>query len=223
LNKVAKLDAVLFDVDGTLVDSNDLHAESWAKTFAHFGFDVPVDAIRGQIGKGGDNLIPALIEGLSDQRQEEMDSWRGDLFKRDYLDRVRPFPGVCALFERIRDRGLTIVLASSATTDDLDHHLKMLGCGDLVAGQTTSDDVENSKPDPDIFAAALKKAGADASAAIAIGDTPYDILAAGKIGLRTIGFRCGGFDEGALREAGAIALFDGPEDLLARFDESPLA
>ena len=214
---------MLFDVDGTLVDSNDLHAEAWAEAFRDFGFDVAVDRIRGQIGKGGDNLIPALLPPLPEARRKEIETFRGTLFARDYLDRVQPFPGVRALFERIRSDGLTIVLASSAPTVELDHHLDRLDCRDLVAGTTSADDVASSKPDPDIFAAALRIAGSDAAGAIVVGDTPYDVVAAKKIDLRTIGLRCGGFDDGALLEAGAVALFDDSRDLLARYDESPLA
>jgi membrane protein len=214
---------VLFDVDGTLVDSNDLHAAAWDEAFRHFGFDLGVERIRGQIGKGGDNLIPALLPSLSDERREQLESFRGTLFQRNYLARVVPFPEVCALFERVRSSGLKIVLASSAPDKELDHHLELLGCRDLVSGTTSANDVENSKPDPDIFTVALRTAGCVADEAIVIGDTPYDATAAGKAGLRTIALRCGGFDEAALREAGAIALFDDPADLLARYDDSPLA
>lgn len=214
---------MLFDVDGTLVDSNDLHAAAWDEAFRHFGFDLGVERIRGQIGKGGDNLIPALLPSLSDARRKELESFRGTLFKRDYLHRVVPFPGICALFERIRSSGLKIVLASSAPEKELEHHLEAFGCRDLVSGTTSADDVKNSKPDPDIFAVALRTAGSAAAEAIVVGDTPYDVSAAKEAGLRTIALRCGGFDEAALREAGAVALFDDPADLLARYDSSPLA
>lgn len=219
----SRLAAALFDVDGTLVDSNDLHATAWVEAFRHFGFDLPFDRVRGQIGKGGDNLIPALLPTLPAARREEMESWRGDLFKRVYLDQVRPFPGVRALFTRIREDGIAIVLASSAKQEEVDHHVRLLECGDLISATTTADEVESSKPDPDIFAVALRSAGVDADRAIVVGDTPYDVEAAAKIGLRTIGFRCGGFDEDALRQAGAVTLFDGPEDMLARYPDSPLA
>jgi len=217
------LRAVLFDVDGTLVDSNDLHAEAWAQAFSHFGFAIAVDRIRGQIGKGGDNLIPSLLPQLSDDKAEKISDFRGDLFKRDYIDRVTAFPGVCQLFERLRAGGRAIVLASSAKGEELEHHLDLLGCRDLVTATTSADDAESSKPDPDIFAAALKVAKADAGSAIVVGDTPYDIEAAAKIGLRTIAVRSGGFDDDALREAGALILVDDVADLLARYDESPLA
>jgi membrane protein len=217
------LKAVLFDVDGTLVDSNDLHAAAWDEAFRHFGFDLGVDRIRGQIGKGGDNLIPALLPDLSDRQRKEMESFRGTLFQRDYLHRVVPFPQVCALFDRIRSHGLKIVLASSAPEKELEHHLESFGCRELVSGTTSADDVKNSKPDPDIFAVALRTAGVEAAEAIVVGDTPFDVTAAKKAGLRTIAVRCGGFDEDALREAGAVAMFHDPADLLARYGQSPLA
>jgi HAD superfamily hydrolase (TIGR01509 family) len=216
--------AILFDVDGTLIDSNDLHASAWRETFLHFGIDLPLDRIRTQIGKGGDNLIPALLPSeLVEAKQEEMESHRGDLFKRDYLPRVVPFPGVRELFERIRAEGKQIVLASSANADELRFHLSVIGAEDLVSASTSKDDVRHSKPDPDIFAAALVKAGAAADQAIVVGDTPYDMEAAAKLGVRTIGFRSGGFPDASLREAGAAELYDGVEDLLGRYEHSLLS
>ncbi len=213
--------AILFDVDGTLIDSNHLHAAAWREAFLHFGVDLPLDRIRSQIGKGGDNLIPALLPAdLAEAKQEEIENYRGDLFKRDYLPRVVPFPGVRDLFERIAADGRKIVLASSAKEDELNYHLGLIGAEDLVSGSTSADDVEHSKPDPDIFAAALAKAGVEAGQALVVGDTPYDMQAAAKLGIRTLGFRCGGFPEEALRGAGAAELYDGPADLLARYEAS---
>jgi HAD superfamily hydrolase (TIGR01509 family) len=216
--------AILFDVDGTLIDSNDLHASAWRETFLHFGVDLPLDRIRTQIGKGGDNLIPALLPpDLVEAKQEEIESHRGDLFKRDYLPRVVPFPGVRELFERIVADGRKIVLASSAKDDELRFHLNVIGASDLVFASTSKDDVAHSKPDPDIFAAALVKAGAAADQAIVVGDTPYDMEAAAKLGVRTIGFRSGGFPDASLREAGAAELYDGVQDLLGRYEHSLLS
>jgi HAD superfamily hydrolase (TIGR01509 family) len=213
--------AILFDVDGTLIDSNDLHTAAWRETFLHFGVDLPPELIRTQIGKGGDNLIPALLPPeLVEARKDEMESFRGELFKTDYLARVVPFPGVRDLFERIVADGHRIVLASSANAEELRFHLSVIGAEDLVSGSTSKDDVRHSKPDPDIFAAALAKAGAQASEAIVVGDTPYDMEAAAKLGVRTIGFRSGGFPDESLSGAGAAELYDGPEDLLARYDQS---
>ncbi|HEY0027185.1 MAG TPA: HAD family hydrolase [Allosphingosinicella sp.] len=214
--------AALFDVDGTLVDTNDLHAEAWRVAFAHFGHQVAPAAIREQIGKGGDNLIPALLPGTTDAQAEEMDSWRGDLFKRDYLPRATPFPGVRDLFERLVADGVKIVLASSSSRPEVDYHLGLIACADLVSAVTTKDDVESSKPCPDIFAAALAKvAPITADETLVIGDTPWDIIAAAKIGLRTVAVLSGGFPEQQLRESGAAFVYDGPADLLARYDQSP--
>lgn len=211
--------AALFDVDGTLVDTNDLHAAAWREAFAKFGLDKPLEEIRWQVGKGGDNLIPSLFPHLSEPRRREIEDFRGDLFKRDYLPRATPFPGVRDLFERFAADGLTIVLASSSHAEEVDYHLSLIGCADLVSAKTSKDDVDSSKPCPDIFAAALAKVaplGADEVAVV--GDTPWDAEAAGKLGLRTIGFRSGGFPDEALAKAGACELYDGPGDLLARFE-----
>jgi HAD superfamily hydrolase (TIGR01509 family) len=217
--------AVLFDVDGTLIDSNDLHATAWRETFLRYGVDIPLDEVRGQIGKGGDNLIPSLLpRELVEAKQEEIEEYRSNLFKRDYLPRVVPFPGVRALFERIYADGKKIVLASSAKGEEVDFHLGVIGAGDLVAGTTSADDVEHSKPDPDIFAAALKKvAPLTPEDVLVVGDSPFDVEAACKLGLKTIGFRSGGFPDEVLLRAGAAELYDGAEDLLARYDQSLLA
>lgn len=213
--------AVLFDVDGTLVDTNDLHAAAWREAFLKFGLDRPVEEVRWQIGKGGDNLIPSLFPDLDDALREEMEAFRSDLFKRDYLPRAVPFPGVRGLFERLAADGTRIVLASSSHSEEVDYHLGLIACADLVSAKTSSDDVENSKPCPDIFAAALAKvAPLGAEDVAVVGDTPWDAEAAGKLGLRIVGFRSGGFPDEALAGAGACELYDGPGDLLARFDRS---
>jgi len=215
--------AVLFDVDGTLIDSNDLHATAWREAFLRFGHDVPADVIHGQIGKGGDNLIPSLVPGLSEEQHRALEDYRSELFKTDYLPRVVPFPGVRELFERIVAGGKKIVLASSAKGAEVDFHRNVIGAADLVTATTSADDVEHSKPSPDIFAAALAKAEAGPDQAVVVGDSPFDVLAAKKLGLRVIGFRSGGFPDEALLEAGADALYDGVEDLLRGFEASLLA
>jgi phosphoglycolate phosphatase-like HAD superfamily hydrolase len=213
--------AVLFDVDGTLVDTNDLHAAAWREAFLNFGLDRPVEEIRWQIGKGGDNLIPSLFPELDEARRGEIEDYRGDLFKRCYLPRAVPFPGVRALFERLAGEGVKIVLASSSHSEEVDFYLGLIASADLVAATTSKDDVERSKPCPDIFEAALAKVAPIAAAeAAVVGDTPWDAKAAARLGLRTIGFRSGGFPDEALAEAGACELYDGPEDLLRRYEQS---
>ena len=213
--------AVLFDVDGTLVDSNDLHAAAWQETFRHFGLSIPFDRIRSQIGKGGDNLIPSLLPpDIVERLQEEMEEFRSDLFKREYLDKAQPFPGVCELLRRLNEDGRKIVLATSAKQAELDFHLDRIGCRELVTATTSKDDVEHSKPCPDIFAAALAKvAPLEAHEVLVVGDTPWDVKAAARMGARTVAVRCGGFPEQELREAGAAAIYDGPEDLIVRYPE----
>lgn len=214
--------AVLFDVDGTLIDSNDLHAAAWREAFRHFGIDIPLDDIRQQIGKGGDNLIPALVpKEVDEAKHEEIDEFRSELFKRDYLPRVVPFPGVRELFERLVADGKKIVLASSAKGAEVKYHLGVIGAPDLVTATTSADDVEHSKPCPDIFAAALAKvAPLAAEQVVVVGDSPYDVQAAKKLGIRVIGVRSGGFDDRVLIEAGADELYDGPEDLLRNYESS---
>ena len=216
--------AVIFDIDGTLVDSVDLHAKAWQEAFEHFGKKIPFAEVRSQIGKGGDQLMPVFFSREElDRFGEEMEKYRGDLYKREYLPRVKGFPRVRELFERIRDDGKRIALASSAKQDELSAYKKIAGIEDLVEEETSADDAEKSKPHPDIFEAAMGQLGdTTAAEAIVVGDTPYDAEAAGKAGLRTVGFLSGGFPEEDLRAAGCVRIYAGAADLLARYDESPL-
>lgn len=219
------LKAVVFDVDGTLIDSVDAHAHAWQDVLARYGHDVPFEQVRHQIGKGSDQLLPVFLSKDELERVgARIDKERSDWFKENYLPQVRPFPNTRALFERIREAGKRIVLASSAKEDELEKYKELARIGDLVETSTSSDDAEKSKPYPDIFLAALGRLkDVKPSEALVVGDTPYDAEAAGKAGMRTIALLCGGFPEAELRAAGAIALFRDPADLLARYDESPLA
>jgi HAD superfamily hydrolase (TIGR01509 family) len=216
--------AVLFDVDGTLIDTVDFHAESWVRAFRHFGIETRFDEVRHQIGKGSDLLMPVFVpEDVLEKQGKAMEAFRADLFLREYVPRIRPFPGVRALFERCRAAGLKVVLASSGKEDEVERYKKIAGIADLIEDQTSSSEVERSKPYPDIFQAALAKCSpVTAEQAIAVGDTPYDVEASGRAGIRCIGVLCGGFREAELREAGAVAIYRDPADLLARFDTSPL-
>ena len=217
--------AVIFDIDGTLIDSVDLHAEAWQEALRHFGHDLPLGRIRSQIGKGGDLLLLELLpKDEVERRGEEIEKYRLELFRREYLHRVKPFPKVRDLFERIEADGKRIALASSAKAEELANYKRIAGIEDLVYAETSSDDAERSKPHPDIFQAALDRLdGIDPSSAIAVGDTPYDAEAAGKAGLRTVGLLCGGWSEKELLEAGCIAIYRDPADLLRQYDRSPLA
>jgi HAD superfamily hydrolase (TIGR01549 family) len=178
--------------------------------------------VRHQIGKGGDQLMPVFFSKEElDEIGAEMEKYRGELFKRDYLPQVRPFPRVRELFLRIRDDGKRLALASSAKEDELKTYKKIADIEDLVEAETSADDADKSKPHPDIFEAALESLGdIKIHEAIVIGDTPYDAEAAGKINLQTIGVLCGGFPEAELKTAGCIQIYKDPADLLQHYDES---
>ena len=216
------LKAVLFDVDGTLVDSNDAHADAWVNAFREHGVNVDWLKVRRSIGMGGDKLMPA-VSGISESspQGEAIAKERGKIFKRDFLPRIKAFRNASRLVATIKDRGLIAVAASSAAKDELTPLLKIAGADSLMDAKTSGDDAEESKPEPDIILAALKRAGASADEAIMIGDTPFDVEAARRAGVKVIGFRSGGWGDGDLD--GAIAIYDGPWDLLARIDDSPLA
>lgn len=213
------LEAAIFDVDGTLVDSVDLHAQAWQEAFRHFNKLVTFRDIRHQIGKGADQLLPVFFSAAElAELGEELDSFRSELFKRKYLPRVRVFPKVRELFEKLRGDGVKIALASSAKRDELKKYKEIASIGDLVDEDTSSADAEKSKPHPDIFQAALRKLGRqDGKGAIAIGDTPYDARAAAQAGLHTIGVLCGGFPAEELLRAGCHSIYSNPADMLARY------
>ncbi len=217
--------AVIFDVDGTLIDSVDLHAKAWQDAFGEYGREIPFDDIRSQIGKGGDQLMPVFLsEDDVEAFGEELEERRGAILKERYLPKVKAFPGVRALFEHLRAKNVDIALASSAKEDELEVYKKAADIEDLIDEQTSSDDADSSKPNPDIFLAALDRLGKpDPKDVIVVGDTPYDAEAAGKAGLRTIGLLCGGFPEDSLRKAGCIAIYQDPADLLVHYDGSLLS
>ena len=213
--------AFIFDIDGTLVDSNELHVDSWDGAFCAFGKQFPREKLRAQIGKGSDHYLPNfLTPDEIDGFGKELDDYRSDLFKKEYLPKVRPFPNVRDLFQRIRDDDKRIVLASSGKKADTKYYIDLLKIDNFIGGYTSGDDADHSKPAPDIFAASLEKLGGISHAdAVAVGDTRFDIEAAGKAGLGTIAFLCGGTSELVLREAGAIAIYRDPADFLGHYDE----
>jgi HAD superfamily hydrolase (TIGR01549 family) len=207
--------AVIFDVDGTLVDSVDFHAEAWQRAFAAFGFDFDVVKIRSQIGKGGDQLMPVFLDGdILEREGKKIEAFRQDLFEREYFHRVVGFPKVPELFQFLLKAGKTVAIGSSAKTDDLKVYKKAAGIGDITTVETTSDDADRSKPHPDIFLAALERLSVPAEKVIVVGDTSYDVEAAKKAGIRTIGLLCGGVPEASLRDAGAVEVYRNPEHLL---------
>lgn len=217
--------AVIFDVDGTLVDSVGQHAHSWQDALREFGHDLDFETIRGQIGKGGDQLMPVFLSPEElDQKGESLEQHRAKIFKNNYLSQVTAFPGVRDLFQCLRQDGKQIALASSAKQDELEVYKRIADIADLIQTDTTSDDAEKSKPHPDIFEATLQRLrGVDRSSVVIVGDSPYDAQAADKAGIKTIGLLSGGFAEQDLREAGCVAIYNDPEDLLRNYATSPLA
>ena len=208
--------AAIFDIDGTLVDSVDLHASAWQDAFEKFGHAVTFEQARSQIGKGGDQLLPVFLTEEEQQHHgKEMETWRGKRFRERYLPMIRPFSAVPDLLAKIRESGLKIAVASSAKKAELEDYLRIACIADLVDVKTCSEDAEQSKPAPDIFHVALQKLGMPAADAVAIGDTPYDAQAAGKAGMQTIGMLCGGFTEAELRKGGCAEIYPGPAALLA--------
>lgn len=214
--------AVLFDIDGTLVDSNDAHVEAWCRAFAQEGFHFDRATIHAQVGKGGDNLVPSLIPDAPEEVQARVDHAHGEIFKRDYLPGVKPFPHARDLLERTSTAGKAVVLASSASRPEVDHYIGLLDAGDIIDGATSKDDVGHSKPCPDIFQAALKQAKVGTGEAIVVGDTPYDIRAADRSGLGTIALRSGGFPQSVLEAESPVAIYEDAADLLANFGSSPI-
>ena len=217
--------AVIFDIDGTLIDSVDLHARAWQEAFAHFGKQFSFERVRYQIGKGGDQLLPVFLsEREIEEFGDELTEYRGELFKREYLPRVVAFPRVRELFERVLADGKRVALASSAKEEELKEYKRIADIEDLVEEEASADDAEKSKPHPDIFEAALSQLGdVEARDAVVVGDTHYDAEAAGKAGLKTVGLLSGGFPEEDLRAAGCVRIYKDAADLLANYDSSPLA
>ena len=217
-----RLRAVLLDIDGTLIDSNDGHARAWVDAGAELGYRIQYEDVRPLIGMGGDKVMPQLIGIESDSREGKAFSERRTaIFAERYLPSIEPFPGTRELVERIRDAGLKVVIATSANRKEMKKLLKTAGVEDLIHGATSSSDANASKPAPDIVDAALQVAGVEADSAVMLGDTPYDVAAAGRAGVSIIAFRCGGWTDETLR--GAIAVFEDPADLLANWEESPFA
>ena len=220
-----RITAVIFDVDGTLIDTNGLHSAAWVETFRHFGVEADVDDVRHEMGKGGDQLMPCFLPpGLIARSGREIERFRVELFRREYLPQARAFPGVRALFERVRAGGQRIVLASSSKAEEVARYAALAGVADLIDGATSADDAERSKPYPDIFRAALARLRTiRPEEAVVVGDSPFDAEAARGADLTMVGVLCGGFPADALVSAGCIAVYRDACDLLEGYDASPLA
>ncbi len=216
------LKVVLLDVDGTLVDSNDAHAQAWFDVLEHNGYKTELSLVRELIGKGGDKLIPE-VTGLQPDSHEakRLSTERGAHFQHVYLPQLRAFPKAEALLRRLSSAGLRLIVASSAKEEELNPLLELCGALPYLDHQTSSDDAKHSKPDPDIVLVALKKGQCSPGEAVMVGDTPYDVEAAVRAGVRAVALRSGGHPDGAL--AGAVAIYDDAADLLARFDTSVFA
>jgi HAD superfamily hydrolase (TIGR01549 family) len=213
--------AAVLDVDGTLVDTNYQHALCWYRAFRRQELTIPVWKLHRHVGMGGDKFVAAVAgDGVEARHGDELrDAWQ-QLFD-ELIDEVAPLAGAHELIVALKERGHAVVLASSSVQSHFDHFMRLLDADGLADGATTKDDVEASKPEPDLVQAALGQAGTDD--AVMIGDTPWDVEAARRAGLETICVVTGGFSEQELRDAGAVAVFDALTALLERLDETPLA
>lgn len=216
-----RIRGAIFDIDGTLLNSNDAHARAWVAALAQFDIQVTFGAVRSLIGMGGDKLLPK-VAGISEDTDvgAKISQLRGEIFAREHLAHLRPFPKARELLVRIKTAGLRLAVASSAKKQELAQFLELINISDLIEDYASSSDAENSKPDPDIVRAALGKLRLEPHEVVMVGDTPYDIEAASQLGIATIAFRSGGRSDADL--AGAVRIYDGPADLLTQFAASPL-
>ena len=216
------LRGIIFDIDGTLVASNEAHARSWVETLAEAGFDVPFDVIWPMIGMGADKLLPAAIGVESESpKGKELSARRWEIFKMKYLAGLVPTPGARALVERMKKDGLKLVVATSAGGDEVGALMKAAGIDDLMDETTSASDAEDSKPDPDIVQAAVRASGFKPDELVMLGDTPYDVQAATGAQVRLIALLSGGWTKEEL--TGAVAIYDDPADLLLWYDQTALA
>lgn len=214
-----KVRGVIFDVDGTLVDTNDAHAHAWVEAFERGGYEVAFRRVRPLIGMGSDNLLPEVVGfGKDTPEGKRLSEWWVEAFKEKYLPEAEAFPMTAELLRRIDEDGMKIVVASSGEEEIVKELLKRAGAEKYVEEKTSASDVKNSKPDPDIIKAALDKLGMEPAEVVMVGDAPYDVEAARKLRVKVIGLRCGGFSDEELE--GALAIYDDPADLLARYEGS---
>lgn len=214
-------EAALLDVDGTLIDSNYQHALAWYRAFREHDIVLPVWRIHRAVGMGGDQLVPALAGREVDAEQgDEIRASRDRIYKDELIEELAPLAGARELIGALKERGVRVVLASSSPQDEIERYLELLEARDVVDAWTTKDDVDATKPAPDLVLAALDKAGT--RDAVMVGDTPWDVEAAGKAGVEAVCVITGGWSQQELREAGAVAVFESVEELGERLDETPL-
>ncbi len=212
--------AAILDIDGTLVDTNYQHAIAWYRAFRQHEVILPLWRIHRHLGMGGDQLVEALTsEELEEEKGDDIRTAEKALYLA-LIEEVEPMEGARQLIVDLKESGHTVVLASSAKEDEVDHYLDLLDARDLADGWTTSADVEATKPEPDLVEAAVEKAGG--GDAVMVGDTPWDVKAATRAGVETIAVLTGGFAEAELRDAGACAVFESIEELRQRLGETPL-
>ena len=212
----------ILDIDGTLVDTNYHHALAWYRAFRQQGHVLPIWRIHRHIGMGGDKLVEALAGEEGEREQgDDIRAIEKPLFMA-MIEEVEPLAGARDLIADLKQAGHTVVLASSAKEDEVDHYLDLLDARDLADDWTSSADVEETKPAPDLVESALDKAGAEPSEAVMIGDTPWDVEAARRAGLPTVAVMTGGFSRAELVEAGAVAVFDSIEALREGLSDTPL-
>ncbi|HEX6478677.1 MAG TPA: HAD family hydrolase [Ktedonobacteraceae bacterium] len=218
---MSNIRGVILDVDGTLVLSNDAHAQSWMEAMADFGYYIPYEKVRSLIGMGGDKVLPETI-GLQKDSEEgiKISAKRKEIFKKRYLPVLQSAPGARELLEYMRVHGLKLAIASSSEKDELKALLQVAGASDLIQEETSSSDASRSKPDPDVMQVTLQRIGLPANQVLMLGDAPYDIEAAAKVGVGTIALRCGGWTDPELK--GALAIYNDPADLLDHYGTSPL-
>jgi HAD superfamily hydrolase (TIGR01509 family) len=214
--------AVLFDIDGTLVDSNYLHVQAWEKAVDGVGRSVDSWRIHAAIGKDSSLLMEAILPGADDETAEKASDLHS-LYYKELAERLEPLSGARDLIRAVAERGMRVVLATSAPEDELKMLRDILDVEEQLFAVTSSEDVETAKPRPDIVQVALERAGVDADHAVFVGDTVWDVEAAAKAGVSTIGVRSGGIGSAELREAGAVEVYDDAADILAHLDSSPIA
>jgi membrane protein len=211
--------AFFFDIDGTLVDSNELHVLAWSEAFLRHAQEVSRTAIRKQIGKGADMLIPALLPDSEPSLRTAIEAAHGEIFKSRYLSEVKPFRRATEIIRTLHQRGIRVVLASSAKREEMEHYVQLLGIADVLAGTVTSHDVDHSKPAGDIFAVALRTVDPiPAAQTLAVGDTIYDVLSAKHNGVATLALRTGPFTDVEFEKAGALEIYDNVASILGDLD-----
>ncbi|MGO4433761.1 HAD family hydrolase [Paenarthrobacter sp. RAF9] len=217
--KSQKTRAVLFDVDGTLIDSSYFHAMAWWQAFRREGLDIEMSAIHRRVGMGGDKLIQSLVPDCTDEMQEDLKSAHGAVFST-FWPTLRPFDSARDLLVACSNAGLAVGLASSAQERDLDVSRHLLDAGSSIDAWTSSNDAEESKPAPDILMACLEKLGVDPEDAVFVGDAVWDVKAGAAIGVPVVALTCGGISEAELRDAGASEVYDNPQQLLEHLETS---